>query len=165
MFCPINTAVHFERLCWCERQYSLLNVGSSDRLFYFVVRHRKHPMMAGVEQGPPPSADPVLGFTRSRLEAEDVVVPVGSGFLLRVGSQRQYLRPLCRRPPRVTLSTCRLPLREIPSFAICSSSDCISPAFPPPCATSSSRGTAPSRALNANFGRGRHRRSAILRHE
>ena len=50
----------------------------------------------------------------------------------RVGSQTQFPRPLCRRPPRVTLSTCCLRLRETRSFAIYSSSDCISPVFPPP---------------------------------
>jgi DNA-binding transcriptional MocR family regulator len=48
---------------------------------YFVVRHRTHAMIASIEQGPPPSADPVLGFTRSAFEPQDILVPAGSGFL------------------------------------------------------------------------------------
>jgi DNA-binding transcriptional MocR family regulator len=48
---------------------------------YFVVRHRKQAVIAGIEQGQPPSADPVLGFARSTFQPEDVVVPIGSGFL------------------------------------------------------------------------------------
>ena len=47
---------------------------------YFVVRNTKHAMI-GIEQGPPASADPVLGFTRSAFGPEDILVPAGSGFL------------------------------------------------------------------------------------
>ncbi len=48
---------------------------------YFVARVRRQAVAARVEMGPSASLDPVLGFARSLLEQENVVVPAGSGFL------------------------------------------------------------------------------------
>ncbi|HEY6455738.1 MAG TPA: PLP-dependent aminotransferase family protein [Steroidobacteraceae bacterium] len=48
---------------------------------YFVARQRRYLETASIELGPPPSADPVLGFTRSSLGAPHVAVPAGCGFL------------------------------------------------------------------------------------
>ncbi|MGH9522130.1 MAG: PLP-dependent aminotransferase family protein, partial [Terriglobales bacterium] len=48
---------------------------------YFVARHKRYPETASIELGPPPSSDPILGFTRSSLGGPDVAIPAGSGFL------------------------------------------------------------------------------------
>ena len=48
---------------------------------YFVARVRRQPVAARVEMGPSTNLDPVLGFARSLLEQENVIVPAGSGFL------------------------------------------------------------------------------------
>jgi DNA-binding transcriptional MocR family regulator len=48
---------------------------------YFVARQRRYPVATDIELGPPPSADPVLGFTRSALGEKHISVPAGCGFL------------------------------------------------------------------------------------
>ncbi len=48
---------------------------------HFVARRRAHAAVSTVELGPPPSTEPALSFTRSALDAQDIRVPAGSGFL------------------------------------------------------------------------------------
>jgi DNA-binding transcriptional MocR family regulator len=48
---------------------------------YFVARQKRYPVAADIELGPPPSADPALGFTRSALGEHHIAVPAGCGFL------------------------------------------------------------------------------------
>jgi DNA-binding transcriptional MocR family regulator len=48
---------------------------------YFVARLPRKPASARVELDSPKSVDPVLGFARSTMEQDNVVVPAGSGFL------------------------------------------------------------------------------------